>query len=69
MSVRHRLRVVVVCVALQMGVLTGTPIVPDQIGDLLKEMNQPKLAHLLPADENDGSNNDVPPAVSREISR
>jgi hypothetical protein len=68
MSLRDRLRVVVVCVALQMGVITGVPMVPDRIRELLMEMNQPTLAHLLPADENDGSGNDVPPTVSRETS-
>jgi hypothetical protein len=35
MSLRHRLRVLVVCCALQIGVLMGMPMVPDEIRELL----------------------------------
>ncbi len=61
MSFWHRLRVLMVCVALQVGVLSGVPMLPDEIRELMNHMNQPKLAHVLPADEDDsGSGTDVP---------
>ena len=47
MSLASRLRVIVVCMALEMGVLSGVPMRPDEIQDLLNQMNQPKMAHVL----------------------
>ena len=54
MSLASRLRVVVVCAALQFGVFSGVPMRPEQIQELMHQMNQPKLAHVLPADEKHG---------------
>jgi hypothetical protein len=54
MSLRHRLRVLAICLALQVGVVSGVPMTPDQIRELMNQMNQPKLAHVLPAAD-DGS--------------
>jgi hypothetical protein len=69
MSLRHRLRVLLVCVALQVGVFSGVPMLPDEIRELMNQMNQPKLAHVLPADEDDdGSRTDSPATATRELS-
>jgi hypothetical protein len=54
MSIASRLRVVFVCAALQLGVFSGVPMRPEQIQELMHQMNQPKLAHVLPADEESG---------------
>ena len=54
MSFASRLRVVFVCAALQLGVFSGVPMRPEQIQELMHQMNQPKLAHVLPADEEGG---------------
>ena len=54
MSLASRLRVVFVCAALQFGVFSGVPMRPEQIQELMHQMNQPKLAHVLPADEGGG---------------
>jgi hypothetical protein len=35
----------------EMGVLIGVPMRPDEIQELMNQMNQPKLAHVLPSDE------------------
>jgi hypothetical protein len=59
MSLASRFRVLLVCVALEMGVLGGVPMRPDEIQDLLHQMNQPALAHVLPAEDEDGA--DRPP--------
>ena len=54
MSVMGRLRVLTVCTVLQVGVLSGVPMVPDHIREFLNQMNQPKVAHALPSDEDSG---------------
>ena len=54
MSLASRLRVVFVCAALQLGVFSGVPMRPEQIQALMHQMNQPKLAHVLPGDEEGG---------------
>ena len=54
MSVKNRLRVLVVCLLLQMGALSGVPMRPDKIEELLHQMNQPKMAHVVPEDDDEG---------------
>ena len=54
MSLASRLRVLIVCVALEMGVLSGVPMRPDEIEDLMNQMNQPKVAHQLPGKHDEG---------------
>jgi hypothetical protein len=58
MSLRKRLRTVVVCVGLQLGVLSGVPMRPEEVRALLDQLNQPKLAHILPSE---GQGGDAPP--------
>ncbi|HAK55136.1 MAG: hypothetical protein QF463_11125 [Vicinamibacterales bacterium] len=54
MSLKDRLRVAMICGVLQLGVLTGVPMRPEQIQALMDLLNQPKLAHTLPAENEDG---------------
>lgn len=61
MSLASRLRVLVVCVTLEMGVLSGAPMRPDEIQSLMHQMNQPKMAHQLPSENDDGDNADAAP--------
>ena len=56
MSIASRLRVLVLCTALEMGVISGVPMRPGEIQELMNQMNQPKVAHVLPI-ENDSGNN------------
>jgi hypothetical protein len=58
MSFKTRLRTIVLCAALEIGVLSGVPMRPEEIRALMNQINQPKLAHVLPADERNG---DDPP--------
>ncbi len=64
MSLKQRLRVLLACAALEFGVLIGAPMRPDEIQQLMQQMNQPTLAHILPSEEDAG---DDPPdaAASR----
>jgi hypothetical protein len=60
MSLKSRLRVLAICLALQMGVICGVPMRPDEIQELMHQMNQPTLAHVLPTEDEGG---DDPPTV------
>jgi hypothetical protein len=52
--VRERLRTMLVCAALQVGVVMGVPMRPEQIQELMHGMNQQKLAHVIPEEDEDG---------------
>ena len=54
MSLKSRLRVIFVCAALELGVMSGMAVTPDEIRELMNQMNAPKLAHVLPSDEEGG---------------
>ena len=58
---KKRLRVLLACAALEMGVLMGVPMRPDQIRELMHQMNQPTLAHVLQSEDEAG---DDPPEPS-----
>jgi hypothetical protein len=48
MSFKKRLRTVFVCLVLEAGVLVGAPVRMEQIHELLRSLNQPKLAQTDP---------------------
>ena len=54
MSFKKRLRVFLACAGLELGVLMGVPMRPDQIEELMHQMNQPKLAHVLRNEDDAG---------------
>ena len=53
-SVKSRLRTVVCCLALQVGAMTGVPMRPDEIQELMHTLAQPKLARTNPDRPDDG---------------
>ena len=53
MSLKPKLRAVVVCLVLQAGLLVHVPMRPEQIEELMQQMNRPKLAHVLPSEQDD----------------
>ena len=55
MSLKTRLRTIFMCLALELGVLGGVPMRPEEIRSLMHQINQPKLAHVLPADDQNGT--------------
>ena len=61
MSLKTRLRTIFMCAALELGVLSGVPMRPEEIRSLISQIYQPKLAHVLPTDEQSG---DDPPTGS-----
>lgn len=55
-----RLRMVFLCVTLEIGVFAGVPMRPDEIQRLMQEMNRPTLAHVLPTENDEGEGDDPP---------
>jgi hypothetical protein len=53
-SLRRRLRNLIVCIALECGVLSGVPIQARELKELLERLNQATLAHVLPSQQQDG---------------
>jgi hypothetical protein len=50
-----RLRVVLVCLTLEVGVLAGAPMRPEEIRSLMHQLNQPALAHVMPSEDEAGA--------------
>jgi hypothetical protein len=57
-SLKKKLRVLLACAALEFGVLMGAPMRPDEIQELMHQMNQPKLAHVLRNEDDAGDDDD-----------
>jgi hypothetical protein len=53
-SWKKKLRVIFACLTLEAAVLFGMPMRPDEIKELMNQMNQPKLAHVLKEDDDGG---------------
>ncbi|NOT25945.1 MAG: hypothetical protein HOP16_07550 [Acidobacteria bacterium] len=54
MSIRKTLRTLFACMVLQVGVLSGVPMRPEQIRELMFQMSSPKVAHVAPEEDHDG---------------
>lgn len=48
---------------LEIGLLAGAPLRPEHVEELMHQMNQPKLAHTLPDQSDEG---DDPPEVGAD---
>lgn len=55
---KSRLRTLLCCAVLEVGALTGVPMRPDEIRELMNTLAQPKLAQTNPDRPDDG---DLPP--------
>jgi hypothetical protein len=58
MSTKEKFRRILLFGAIGLALLTGTPMRPEEIEDLMHQMNQPKVAHTLPdeCDQGDDPN-------------
>ena len=54
MSLKERLRTILLCAALELGVLSGVAMRPEEIRTLMHQLHRPTLAHVLPTDEEGG---------------
>jgi hypothetical protein len=60
MTVPQRLRGLFVCAMLEFAALTGMPMRPEQIEELMQTMNRPKLAHEMPEESTKGKTKPTP---------
>ena len=60
MTISQRLRTLLVCSMLEVAALTGAPMRPDEIQELMYWMNLPKIARTTP-DESDRADGDPEP--------
>ena len=51
MSLRKRLRTVVACLILEAGVLIGAPVRVQEVEELLRSLNQPRVAQTDPEED------------------
>ena len=58
MSIARRLRTIACCAILEVGTLMGVPMRPEQIQDLMRAMNVPKLAQTNPDESSTGDGQD-----------
>jgi hypothetical protein len=57
-SLRKRLRTLFVCLVLEFGVLSGVPMQARELEELMRQLQTPKIAHVLPSGQEGG--NDPP---------
>ena len=48
MSLKKSLRTILTCMVLQVGVLSGVPMRPEQVRELMFQLSTPKMAHTSP---------------------
>ena len=54
MRLTPAVRTLLCCAILEFGAVLGIPMRPEQIGELMHSLNQPKIAETNPARTNDG---------------
>jgi hypothetical protein len=59
MSMKSRLRTLLCCGLLQMGVLLGVPMRPEHVRELMRDLNLPKIARTSPDQREHGDS--LPP--------
>ena len=66
MRVPSRLRTILVCAMLEFAALGGMPMRPEEIKELMRTMNQPKLAHVLRDEHDSGDGDTEPPTTNHQ---
>ena len=69
MYLKKRLRTLLACALLEIGVLAGAPMRPEEVRLLMQQMNQPTLAHVLPSEEDAGDDPLVAGSPHQTVSR
>jgi hypothetical protein len=53
-SMKHKLRTLLLCLPLLVGSLIGAPMRPEEIEELMQSMNQQKIAYTIPDESENG---------------
>jgi len=64
-SLKRRLRTLFCCAVLEVGVLFGVPMRPEQIRELMQMLNKPKIAQTGPQQSAHGDDPGVGDAAAR----
>ncbi len=67
MSLKQRLCKTLFCLVLGLSSLAGAPMRPEEIQELMCQMNQPKVSHTLPDESDIGVEWDYGPKGTIEI--
>lgn len=59
MSLARRLRTIACCAILELGTLMGVPMRAEQIQDLMRSLNVPRIAHTTPEESHRGDDPDA----------
>jgi hypothetical protein len=54
MSIKTKLRNLLLCLTLAMSSLAGVPMRAEEIEELLRAVNQPRIAYTIPDESDDG---------------
>ncbi|HZD30238.1 MAG TPA: hypothetical protein VE779_01115 [Candidatus Angelobacter sp.] len=54
MSIKHKLRTLMLCMPLLAGLMVGVPMRPEKIEELMLSLHQPKIAYAIPDDSENG---------------
>lgn len=54
MSIKHRLRTLVLCLPLLLGSIAGMPMRPEEIEELMHSANQQKIVVTVPEENENG---------------
>ena len=65
MSFKKKLRVLAVCLILEAGVLMHCPMRPEESEEIMLPRTQPKLAHQIPTEDDEGGDGDNAAPVTR----
>ena len=66
MSLRRRLRTLACCGMLEIAALCGIPMRPEQIEEFMQMLNESKVAHTLPSEDESGEPPDDGGQVTRD---
>jgi hypothetical protein len=53
-SIKKLLRTLAICLPLMVGIIGGVPMKPDEIEELMHNLNQPKITVTIPGESENG---------------
>jgi hypothetical protein len=53
-SIKNLLRTLAICLPLMVGIIGGVPMKPEEIEELMHNLNQPKITVTIPGESENG---------------
>lgn len=54
MSLRKKLRTLLVCLPLLLGSMSGVPMRPEEVEELMQKMNEQQMVYVMPGEGENG---------------